>query len=122
MIQHSVPLKKRLSVTSVATVLLLLPTVTAVQSCSCSDDNSHQTEKVSPHITDRKAYNLGQEHARQLIEHANDNDLVEDGLLDVRSRMSNIESNLGKQSAVDYERGFTDYVRANCDSLARIIF
>lgn len=122
MTQFSDTLKKRLSVTSVAIVLLLLPTATALQSCSCSDDDNRQPEKVSSRVTDRKAYNLGQEHARLLIEHADDNDLVEDGLLDIRSRMSNIESNLGKQSAVDYERGFTDYVRANCDSLARIIF
>lgn len=122
MTQFSDTLKKKLSVTSVAIVLLLLPTAMAFQSCSCSDDDNRQPEKVSSRVTDRKAYNLGQEHARLLIEHADDNDLVEDGLLDIRSRMSNIESNLGKQSAVDYERGFTDYVRANCDSLARIIF
>ncbi len=36
--------------------------------------------------------------------------------------MSNIESKFGRQSSVDYERGFTDYIKENCDSLAQIIF
>lgn len=90
---------------------------------SCGGDKTVKAEtKVSEKVVDRDAYAMGEEHARMLISHADNEDRVQDGLLDIRSRMTNIESKFGRQSAIDYERGFTDYVRANCDSLARIIF
>ncbi|MCM1076806.1 MAG: hypothetical protein NC411_05555 [Bacteroides sp.] len=90
--------------------------------CSCSDESTPKSIRVSSRVIDRNAYELGEEHARLLLSNASDEDYVQENLLDVRSRMSNIESNFGRQSAVDYERGFTDHIRKNCDSLARIIF
>lgn len=103
-------------------IILLSAASAAVQSCSCSESPSPKQEKVSDKVQDKKAYALGQEHARGLLETVDSEDRTQDGLLEIRARISNIESKLGRQSAVDYERGFTDYVRANCDSLARIIF
>lgn len=105
--------------TVAAVVLTLLP----LPSCGCNEsEGTPKVRKVSARVKDRKAYNLGEQHAQSLLENAGDEGYVQDGLLDVRARMSNIESNLGRQSAVDYERGFTDYIKKNCDSLARIIF
>lgn len=94
-----------------------------LQSCGCSGSPAGtRTERVSDRVRDKKAYALGGEHARTLLETVDDEDRTQDGLLEIRARISNIESKIGRQSAVDYERGFTDYVKANCDSLARIIF
>lgn len=108
-------------------ILFALATfLSGIPATSCGGNETDATkpvvQKVSSRVKDRKAYSLGEEHARVLLENADNEDYVQDGLLDIRARMSNIESNLGRQSAVDYERGFTDYVRKNCDSLARIIF
>lgn len=95
----------------------------AILLSSCGGaDNGKSAQKVSTKVHDREAYALGEKHAANLLKSADDEDSVQEGLLDIRARISNIESNLGRQSAVDYERGFTDYVRKNCDSLARIIF
>ncbi len=103
--------------------LIIIPVIVpAIQSCSCSTDESQRPQKVSARVIDKKAYTLGQEHARALLETVDSEDRTQDGLLEIRARISNIESKLGRQSATDYERGFTDYVKANCDSLARIIF
>lgn len=102
---------------------LFISAVVAVSfvSCSCSSSQPAR-QKVSAKVMDKKAYSLGEEHARRIIEIATDEDKVQDGLLEIRARMSNIESKLSRQSAVDYERGFTDYIRSNCDSLALILF
>lgn len=103
--------------------LLAMSFSVAILLSSCGGaDNGNPTQKVSTKVHDREAYALGEKHAANLLKSADDEDSVQEGLLDIRARISNIESNLGRQSAVDYERGFTDYVRKNCDSLARIIF
>lgn len=103
--------------------VLALSFSSAIIFTSCGGTESHSSaKKVSSKVHDREAYALGEKHAMNLLKSAHDEDSVQEGLLDIRARMSNIESNLGCQSAVDYERGFTDYVRKNCDSLARIIF
>lgn len=100
---------------------LSAPLLGAVSSCG-DDGQNPQQQKVSKRVRDKKAYALGGEHARKLLEYADDEGRVQDGLLDTRARISNINAKLGAQSAADYERGFTDYVRKNNDSLARIIF
>lgn len=113
--------RSRLSIFFASAIFL-----SGILATSCGGNETDTTkpvvQKVSSRVKDRKAYSLGEEHARVLLENADNEDYVQDGLLDIRARVSNIESNLGRQSAVDYERGFTDYVRKNCDSLARIIF
>ena len=91
-------------------------------SCDLTGKNNGKDDTVSDKIKDNKAYNLGAEHARILLENVSDEAYVQDGLLDARARMSNIQAKLGRQSSADYERGFTDHIRKNCDSLARLIF
>ena len=89
-----------------------------VSSCSCSGDKQH----VSKNVRDQKAYVLGESHGKRAVELINDEGELQDLLLDVRARTSNIRSKLGAQSAADYERGFHDYVKANSDSLAKLLF
>lgn len=84
---------------------------------SCGDSSG-----VSRHVRDRKAYSLGREHAEMTVASAGDESLLQDRLLEVRARITNINDRLGPQAATDYERGFTDFIRENCDSLAKIIF
>lgn len=93
----------------------------AVMSCG-GKSGAGNSITVSSRVIDKKAYALGEEHAASLILCADDEGKLQDGLLDIRARITNIDSKLGRQSAVDYERGFTDYIRNNCDSLAKIIF
>lgn len=92
--------------------------------CSCSSTAEHavEGEKVSTKIEDWKAYNLGAEHAKEIILIAHDEDALQDALLEVRARITNIHTKLGAQSANDYERGFEECIRTEKDSLARIIF
>lgn len=110
------------------TILKFLPfalsclTGAICMSCNCSGSSSFRSETVSGKVKDKKAYRLGQEHAERLLQYADNEDALQDGLLDIRARISNIDSKLGAQSATDYERGFTDYISANNDSLARILF
>ena len=96
------------SIYSIITALFLSAFVAVTfDSCSCNSSQPAR-QRVSAKVMDKKAYSLGEEHARRIIEIAKDEDKVQDGLLEIRARMSNIESTLSRQSAVDYERGFTD--------------
>lgn len=85
---------------------------------SCGGDPN----TVSRHVRDRKAYSLGQEHAEAVVKLRGDEASLQDALLDVRARMTNIRARLGAQAQADYERGFVDYIKANDDSLARVLF
>lgn len=99
---------------------LLLGSVAA--SCSCSSsDPTHPTQVTEGKVKDKHAYALGEEHAAEAIAISDNQAALEDKLLEVRARISNISSKLGPQSAHDYERGFADYIRTHSDSLARII-
>ena len=80
------------------------------------------SDGVSRHVRDRKAYALGQEHGERTVGLRSDEAALQDALLDVRARITNIHDRLGAQAAADYERGFTDYIKANDDSLARVLF
>lgn len=77
---------------------------------------------VSRHVRDRKAYALGQEHGQKVVSVRADESALQDALLDVRARITNIHDRLGAQASADYERGFVDYIKANDDSLARVLF
>lgn len=106
----------------ILTTILFSGGMTIMTSCGSDNSSPKNSRKVSSRVVDQNAYGLGAEHARQLLENVGSEDRVQDGLLEVRARMSNIESKFGRQSSVDYERGFTDYIKENCDSLAQIIF
>lgn len=77
---------------------------------------------VSPHVRDKKAYALGREHGAAVIAISDNESVLQDRLLDVQARITNINSRLGAQAAADYERGFVDYIVETDDSLARILF
>ena len=47
---------------------------------------------------------------------------LQDGLLDVRARITNINDRLGAQASADYERGFVDCITEEDDSLAKVLF
>lgn len=77
---------------------------------------------VSPDVKDRKAYSLGREHARRVIAVSDDEAALQDPLLDVRARITNINDRLGPQASADYERGFVDCITEEEDSLAKVLF
>lgn len=91
-------------------------------SCGSGKNQMYEGEKISSKIEDWKAYNLGAEHAKEIILIAHDEDALQDALLEVRARITNIHTKLGAQSANDYERGFEECIRTEKDSLAKIIF
>ncbi|MCM1138786.1 MAG: hypothetical protein NC221_00180 [Duncaniella sp.] len=106
------------------TIIIAVATSLWITGCSCNPTTSQtvEGEKVSTKIEDWKAYNLGAEHAKEIILIAHDEDALQDALLEVRARITNIHTKLGAQSANDYERGFEECIRTEKDSLARIIF
>ncbi len=73
-------------------------------------------------VKDHEAYALGEQSAAELISVSDNEPAVQEKLLEIRARATNIGEKLGAQSAADYERGFTRYIEANHDSLARILF
>ncbi len=103
--------KGLLTAAAVAAVMLAAMAV----SCGGSDG-------VSRHVRDRKAYALGQEHGERAAGLRDNEAALQDALQDVRARITNIHDRLGAQASADYERGFTDYIKANDDSLARVLF
>lgn len=54
--------------------------------------------RVSRHVRDRHAYSLGKEHAERIIRLRDDEPALQDGLLDVRARITNINDRLGPQA------------------------
>lgn len=86
--------------------------------CSC---NEITDTKVTKRVRDKSAYQLGETHAAEVIKIQDETDM-QDALLEVRARISNISAQLSPQSGADYERGFTDYIRAHSDSLAQELF
>lgn len=108
----------KLSVRRIAHICISLLLLLSAGGCSCSHDRNY----VSTHVRDKKAYSLGEEHAQRIIDIRTNESAVQEALLDIRARMTNIDSHLGAQAAADYERGFTDYIRQHDDSLARVLF
>lgn len=100
----------------VRTLLMALPL--ALLAVACGGGSG----EVSRHVRDRKAYSLGQEHAGAVISLRDDESALQDALLDVRARITNIHDRIGAQAAADYERGFVDYITEKDDSLARVLF
>lgn len=97
---------------------LLLIALSSFILFACS---SSPSDKVSAKIIDKEAYELGEQHAREAITLVDDEPALQELLLDVRARQTNIRMNLGAQAAADYERGFTRFIKANSDTLSKII-
>ncbi len=107
-----------------STLLCLVVATAAALSLPGCDGKSEQaatSTSLSHKVKDHEAYNLGKAHAEKLLRHVDDEDAVQESLLEVRAISSNINSKISHQSALDYEKGFLDYIHANCDSLAKII-
>lgn len=85
------------------------------------DSRPYGTE-VTKRVRDQRAYALGERHAEELIAISDNENAVQDQLLEIRARIYNFSTVVSPQSGADYERGFTDYVKAHSDSLARILF
>lgn len=100
---------------SLHTLVMVLTFAFFIVSCGGSGE-------VSRHVRDHKAYTLGQEHAEVIISMRDDESSLQDALLDVRARITNIHDRIGAQAAADYERGFVDYITEKDDSLARVLF
>ena len=100
--------------------LSILLTVLALALTGC--DSRPYGKEVTARVRDHKAYALGERHAEELISISGDEARVQDELLEIRARIYNFSTMVSPQSGADYERGFTDYITANSDSLARILF
>ncbi|MCM1163996.1 MAG: hypothetical protein NC339_07100 [Muribaculaceae bacterium] len=97
-------------------IFTIIAIVLTLASCGGSEG------KLFSRSRDKEAYALGQAHARDVIAVADDEEQLQEKLLEVRARISNIDSKLGRGSADDYEAGFTDGIKAGSDSLAKILF
>ena len=102
---------------SAVVAVLLTASTLILGGCGNSDSKT-----VSEKIKDKKAYNLGKKHGLDVIAIADDEGALQDALLEVRARITNISDRIGPQSAHDYETGFTDCIRENSDSLSGILF
>lgn len=99
---------------------ILLSVLASFLMFSCGGNPSSQ--KVSSRVKDHEAFSLGETHAARLIEISGDESAVQEYLLDIKARSTNIKEKIGAQSAADYERGFKRYIETYSDSLARILF
>ncbi len=89
---------------------------------SCGNDPGGSPVKVSSRVRDHEAYSLGEQHAAVILKVSDNESAVQEKLLDVRARITNISVRLGAQSAADYERGFINYIKENNDSIAGVLF
>lgn len=71
---------------------------------------------------DTIAYNLGGEHARELINAGDDSIRINYILLETRARETGIRKNFGKEVSDAYIKGFEAEIRSYNDSLARCLF
>ena len=79
---HDNNMKSRVK-TYILAAIITITSSPLSQSCSC-DSNVTPAAKTSTRIKDREAYELGALHASRLLENAENEDMVQDALLDVR--------------------------------------
>ncbi len=71
---------------------------------------------------DEAARQLGEKHAREIVEtHMTERELIS-RLLDVRAREYQISQKVNETAAKRYIESFTSYIKQNSDSLAALIF
>lgn len=93
--------------------------------CSC-DRRDNAVEATPQSLPDgnpkSELYNLGARHASDMLIECGDTLAIQDYLLEIAARRSNIGARMGSQAAADYQAGFKDYILNHNDSLARILF
>lgn len=101
--------------------LLILPVLLPIV-CACGGGHSSNDKTVVIDERDSGAYRLGLDHGRILVEEKKAVDSINDFLLEVRARETNIRSLLRESAGDAYVKGFQEYVRSHNDSLARELF
>lgn len=72
--------------------------------------------------TDSAPYKLGFKHAQELVRCGADTSRINDCLLDINARITNIRSRIGEDAAKQYTNGLRDYLRENDAALATLLF
>lgn len=104
-------------------VTAAIAATTAGCSCSRTDNAADQTPASLPAGNPKsELYNLGARHASDMLVSCGDTLEIQEYLLEIAARRSNIGSRMGRQAAADYQAGFKDYIKSHNDSLARILF
>ncbi len=107
-------------------ITFLVPAVAMMLLCSCgkkTDDTQQITVEIPADAdTASEAYRLGASHADELISTCDDNDSRHDYILEVRARMTNIETRIDAETAADYSAGFRDRLKERGDTLATVLF
>lgn len=93
-------------------ITALLITVITLVSCSSGSRRSDNTA----------ARNLGERHAKELVEAGLSDAELQFRLLEIRSNETAIREDGYNDAADAYIEAFTDYIKAHNDSLARVIF
>lgn len=98
-------------------ILIVLSLIISV--FGCRKDNGTRTVIIDKR--DSGAYKLGMRHGGMLLELTTE-DSVQDFLLEVRARETNIRARLRNSAGEAYVEGFKDYVKAHSDSMAKVLF
>ena len=99
-------------------VFLILLTL-SITFISCSSSSNDRQLKPNTHS---EAYLLGDKHASDMLIQCSDTTQIQEYLLEIAARRSNIESHLGSQAATDYEGGFRNHIVNHNDTLAKMLF
>ncbi len=101
------------------TILIFIFAILVISASGCGPGNSQKTIIIDQR--DSGAYKLGMRHGKLLLEKDSE-DSIQDFLLDVRARETNIKARLRESAGDAYIEGFKDYITAHNDSMARILF
>lgn len=80
--------------------------------------NSCVTEQARHNTAAR---HLGEKHARMVIDQSGDSVTLQYLLLEVRSHEQSLRTEQSDAAADAYVESFEEYIKENCDSLAKII-
>ena len=106
-------------------ILITTLALTAILT-GCSRGHTDAGEATPQSLPDgnpkSELYNLGARHASDMLIECGDTLAIQEYLLEIAARRSNIGARMGRQAAADYQSGFKDYIINHNDSLARILF
>ncbi len=104
--------------------ILIIASLIVTAACSDKPDTSAELlreESPQTKVKEREIYDLGHKAGVEMLNECTDIEQIETRLLDTRARINLIRGRVDDQAASDYTHGFTDAIRENCDSLARIL-